>query len=85
MGIVVGDIPPAYLPFEDCKSPLDVFNAYIDGMTRWTRTARKGRSGAEEDDVPPVNLPATAQAAEDLKGRLQVLKELLKPIFEIAR
>jgi hypothetical protein len=82
MWIVVEDIPPAYIPLENCKSPLEVFNAYIEGMTKWTRAARKGRTGAEEKDLPPVNVAATPLRAEDLKSSLQMLKELAKPIFE---
>src|SRR5438876_1314670 len=39
--IVVGDIPPAYLPLADCDSPAEVFRTYLQGMTKWVQRARK--------------------------------------------
>jgi mono/diheme cytochrome c family protein len=82
MWIVVGDIPSSYLPLEDCKSPLEVFETYVDGMTRWTRLARKGQTGTADEGIPPVNVPPTPEWAEKLKSRLQALKEVVRPFFE---
>lgn len=82
MWIVVGDVPPAYLPFEDCNSGMEVFETYIAGMERWVRLAREGTKPAPEDCVPPVNIPATPEWAEQLDGRLHMLNKLVKPFFE---
>jgi hypothetical protein len=80
--VVVGDIPLAYLPFEDCKSPIEVFKTYIRGMRKWVELARQGKIGATEEGVPPVNVPATPEWAEELNGRLDSLTLLVKPYFE---
>ena len=80
--IVVGDIPPAYLPLEDCGSGREAFDTYIDGMKKWVEFAREGREAAPEDCVPPVNVPATREWAESLDGRLRSLRELVQPLFK---
>ncbi len=53
MWIVVGDVPPAYLPLEDCNSGVEVFDTYIAGMKRWVKFAREGTKPAPADCVPP--------------------------------
>jgi hypothetical protein len=80
--IIVGDIPPAYLPLADCNTSREVFETYIEGMKRWVALAREGREAAPQDSVPPVNVPATPEWAEELDGRLRLLTELVKPFFE---
>jgi hypothetical protein len=80
--IVVGDIPPAYLPIADCKSPGEVFRTYVDGMSRWVELARKGQRGTAEQGVPPLNVPATPEWAEKLNQKLNGLTFAIKPIFE---
>jgi hypothetical protein len=82
MWIVVGDIPPAYLPLGDCKTSREVFDTYIDGMKKWVVLAREGRGAAPDDCVPPVNVPATPEWAERLDRRLTSLTKLIKPLFE---
>lgn len=82
MWIVVGDIPPAYLPWEDCRSGKEVFDAYIAGMKRWVQFARKGQEGPAEDWLPPVIVPATPEWAEALERRLQSLSELVQPLLK---
>jgi len=81
--IVVGDIPPAYLPLSDCESPAQVFRTYVDGMSRWVEFARKGWQGATSPpDVPPVNLPPTPEWAERISQKLCGLTLAVKPFFE---
>ena len=80
--VVVGDIPSAYLPLEDCPSSKAVFHTYLEGMGRWVALAREGREAGPADGIPPVNVPATFEWAEDLDGRLRLLKKLLQPHFE---
>src|SRR5467141_2544716 len=82
MWIVVGDIPPAYIPLEDCRTSREVFDTYIDGMKRWVQLAREGREAAPEDGVPHVNVPATREWAESLDGRLRSLAKLVQPLFQ---
>jgi hypothetical protein len=82
MWIVVGDVPPAYFPWEDCHSSGDVFDAYIAGMKKWVQLAREGREANAEDCVPPVNVPATPEWAESLDTRLRSLTELVQPLFK---
>ena len=81
MWIVVGDIPRAYLPLQDCSSAREVFDTYIAGMKRWVALAREGRAASPSDRVPPVNVPPTREWAEDLDRRLRLLTELLQPFF----
>lgn len=81
--IVVGDIPPAYLPLSDCKSAAEVFGTYIIAMSRWIEYARRGQPEAPvPEDVPPVDLPATPEWAERLNQRLHGLTLAVKPFFE---
>jgi hypothetical protein len=80
--IVVGDIPSAYLPIEDAKSPSEVFTTYLRGMSKWVEFARHGQSGTADDGVPPVNVPATPEWAEELERRLHSLRLLVQPFFD---
>jgi hypothetical protein len=81
--IVVGDIPPAYLPLCDCELPADVFRTYIRGMRRWVEFAREGRPDKPPAaDIPPVNVPPTPEWAEKLDQKLQGLIFLVEPFFE---
>jgi hypothetical protein len=82
--VIVGDIPPAYLPVSDCKSPADVFRTYVQGMSDWVVLARQGKTGTVEQGIPPVDVPATAEWAEKLDKRLQGLKLAVSPFFEDA-
>ena len=80
--IVVGDIPSAYLPLEDAKSPSDVFKTYLWGMSKWVDLARKGRSGTADDGIPPIDVPATPEWAEKLEQRLHSLRLIVQPFFD---
>ena len=80
--IIVGDIPPAYLPFSDCKTPAEVFRTYMRGMSNWVELARQGQRGSPEQGVPPIDVPATPERAERLSQRLQGLMLAVKPFFE---
>jgi len=82
MWIMVGDVPPAYLPLEDCSSPAEAIETYLAGMERWVELARKGETGSPDQGVPPVNVPATPEWAEQLNGRLSALRLAVKPFFE---
>ncbi len=80
--IMVGDIPSAYLPLSDCRSPSEALDTYIEGMSKWIELARQGKTGTAEQGVPPVNVPATPEWAERLRQKLDGLKEIVRPFFE---
>ena len=80
--IVVGDVPSAYLPIEDAKSPAEVFKTYLWGMSKWVEYARSGQNGPAGDDVPPVNVPATPEWADKLEKRLNSLRLIIQPFFD---
>jgi hypothetical protein len=77
--VVVGDIPPAYLVIDECKSPSSVLVAYIREMRRWIQLALQGRTSSE---VIPVNVPPTAEWAGKLKKRMDFLQENILPRFQ---
>lgn len=79
--IMVGDIPPAYLPLADAKSPSEVFKTYLSGMSRWVEYARSEQTGPAGNDVPAVNVPATPEWADKLEQRLNVLRLMMPPFF----
>jgi hypothetical protein len=82
--IVVGDIPSAYLPLQDAKSPAEVFKTYLWGMSKWVEYARSGAKQPAGRDVPPVNVPPTPEWAETLERRLNSLRLIIQPFFDDA-
>jgi hypothetical protein len=81
--IMVGDIPPAYLPLDDCSSPAEAFRTYLRGMRKWVEFAHESKTGTAEQGVPPVNVPATPEWAEKLDKKLQGLDTIIRPFFEV--
>ncbi|HLI76806.1 MAG TPA: hypothetical protein VKV02_07665 [Acidobacteriaceae bacterium] len=80
--IMVGDVPPAYLPLTDCDSPAAAFRTYMRGMSKWVELARRGRKGTPADGVPPVNLPPTPEWADRVNQKLYGLTLTIQPLFE---
>jgi hypothetical protein len=80
--VVVGDIPPAYVVTDVCKTPAEALKCYISEMFRWVEFAREGRTCA---DVNPVNVPATPEWAENLERRLKMLETIALPQFSLPR
>jgi hypothetical protein len=74
--VVVGDLPPAYLVTDCCKTPSGAVEGYIEEMSKWVECARHGRAVA---DVIPVNVPSTPEWAEKLHSRLETLKTTILP------
>jgi hypothetical protein len=74
--VVVGDLPPAYLVTECCKTPSEAVEAYIEEMSKWVEHARRGQESAE---VISVNVPATPEWAENLNRRLETLRTTILP------
>lgn len=79
--VVVGDLPPAYLIIDDCKTPSQALEGYIDEMSKWADLAKKGRTSTR---VIPVNAPATPAYAVALEGRLKFLRDVMVPSFQTA-
>jgi hypothetical protein len=79
--VIVGDVPMAYLSFEDALTPLEAFDKYVAGMRRWVGAARSGASLENRDDLPAVNVPATPEWADELAGRLDMLVANVRSIF----
>jgi hypothetical protein len=77
--VIVGDIPPAYLVTDDCKSPGEALGRYVEEMSKWIALAREGKSS---EDVIAVNVPPTPEWAEKLRRRLEMLEKLLRPRME---
>jgi hypothetical protein len=77
--VVVGDLPPAYLTCDHCKTPSEALDGYIGEMEEWVKAARTGASVAE---LIPVNVPATPANAEMLSSRLQFLEREILPLLE---
>jgi hypothetical protein len=80
--IVLGDVPPAYLPLSDCKTPGEAFRRYFFGMSKWVESARNGQSGSPDQGIPPVDLPATPEWAEKINRKLYGLTLTVKHLFE---
>lgn len=77
--VIVGDLPPAYLTCDECKTPSEALDGYIGAMEEWVAAVRAGRSVAE---LIPVNVPATPENAEMLGSRLAFLEEKVMPMLE---
>ena len=74
--LVVGDVPPAFIPADDATTPFEVLDAYIGALEEWVEAARKGKSVAK---LIPVNVDANPANAEMLAGRLKFLDERILP------
>jgi len=83
--IMIGDVPPAYLPLTDCDSPAAAFRTYMRGMSKWVELARKGQVGIPNEGVPPVNVPSTPEWAERVNQKLYGLTLTVQPLFEDGR
>jgi hypothetical protein len=77
--VVFGDLPPAYLVTDSCKTPSQALEGYMEEMSKWVRLAKEGRSSK---DVIPVHVPATPENALDLERRIKFLQEFIVPAFQ---
>lgn len=79
--VVFGDVPPAYLVTDECKTPSEALTGYIGEMSKWVALAKEGKSSVE---VIPVYVPSTPENADDLAKRLTFLREIVIPAFQEA-
>ena len=76
--VVVGDIPPLYIVLDDCRSPSDVLDKYMELMKQWIELARQGRTS---DDLPPTGAEPTPEWAALLEKRLQFIRTNIGPLL----
>lgn len=69
--VVVGDLPPAYLVIDDAESSRQALERYVEEMSKWVERVQ---SDGNLEDVIPVNVPPTREAAAALSSRLSFLR-----------
>jgi hypothetical protein len=74
--VIVGDVPPTYIPADDTRTPFEALDGYIGALEDWVDAARQGKSVAK---LIPVKVDATPDNAEMLAGRLKFLDERILP------
>ncbi|ESY06713.1 hypothetical protein X753_14580 [Mesorhizobium sp. LNJC399B00] len=74
--VIVGDVPPTYIPADDARTPFEALDGYIGALEDWVEGARQGKSVAK---LIPVNVDANPANAEMLAGRLKFLDEKILP------
>ncbi|MEZ2329969.1 hypothetical protein AB6802_09610 [Mesorhizobium sp. RCC_202] len=74
--VIVGDLPPTYIPADDARTPFEALDGYIGALEDWVEAAREGKSVAK---LIPVNVDATPANAEMLASRLKFLDERILP------
>jgi hypothetical protein len=79
--VVFGDVPPAYLVTDSCKTPSQALEGYIEEISKWVRFAKEGRSSKE---IIPVYVPPTPENAADVERRMKLLREVIVPAFREA-
>jgi hypothetical protein len=74
--VVVGDLPAAYLVCDDAPTWREALARYIEEMRRWVAAVREGRS---REDLMPVGASPTAEHADMLEARLNIIQSELIP------
>lgn len=77
--VIVGDVPPTYLPADDASTPFEALDGYIGALEDWVEAARQGKSVAK---LIPVNVDANPANAEMLASRLEFLDENILPLLQ---
>lgn len=75
-GVVVGDLPPAYLSSKYAKSPKDALDGYLGEMQAWVEAVENGRP---TEDLIPNNGAPTLPNAKALRSRLKFLAREVLP------
>jgi hypothetical protein len=70
--VVVGDVPPACIPCDKSPNPTAALDAYVGAMHEWVDAVDRGKP---TDQLIPVNLPATKEAADGLRTRLKFIDD----------
>jgi hypothetical protein len=75
--LIVGDLPPAYIVCDNASTWQEALDAYAVEMMKWVEAVREGR-GIE--DVIPVNVSPTAEHADMLATRCELIWTLFVDI-----
>ena len=78
--VIVGDIPPLYLVLDECRSPSEALDTYLELMGQWVDLARQGRISP---DIPPTGVEPTLEWAEELEGRLAFIRAEIEPGLKV--
>ncbi|MBB5058498.1 hypothetical protein HDF16_003212 [Granulicella aggregans] len=73
--VIVGDIPSAYLVVDECPTPVEALETYIELMREWVALAYEGKASPE---VFPVVAAPTPEHAEMLDGRLKTFENWIE-------
>jgi len=79
--VVVGDLPPAYFVIDQCRTPSETLEGYVQEMSKWVELAKVGRASSK---VIPVDVAPTPENAKELEKRLQFLHDFVLPRFRDA-
>ncbi len=71
---VIGDLPSAYLVTDGASTPEEALEAYVGEMRSWVQAVQLGQP---TEDLIPVNSPATAEYADMLRKRLEIIEATL--------
>ena len=74
--IVVGDLPSAYLGFQDLDSPYAALLLYIEGVEEWLESSWEERLCGE---LIPIEVLPEPRYLEMLRGRVAVLRASVLP------
>ena len=78
VGVVFGDVPPAYLVTDASKTPSQALEGYIEEISKWVALAR---DGIKSKDVIPVYVPAMPEYAADVERRIKLLRDIIVRAF----
>lgn len=77
--VIVGEMPPAQIEFEDCPNAFEALSAYLGELSAWIEAVRKGES---TQDIMPIlhhgdfsPYAATKQEATKLELRVRFIAE----------
>ena len=83
--VVVGDLPPAYFPAHEARTPAAILELYIEEMQLWVDAVKAGRP---LHDLIPVEtkdgsapLDGDPKLAQILENRLRFLAAEILPEF----
>ena len=72
--MIVGDLPSAYIDIESASNSEEALRCYVDIMGEWVNAIE---NGASTEACYPLEVPATSEYAQMLKGRLELIEEEL--------
>lgn len=78
--VIVGDIPPAYMTVDLCKTPAEALDGYIGAMEEWVDAAKNNKS---VNELIPVNVTANPENAQLLETRLTFMDEHILPKIQL--